>query len=70
VNRIQKQRITALHEDEHYIAFLAAYRDVLRETIAPLCGGDGVIVAQYPPTLRVSMPSRVAVNSASERCKV
>ena len=39
-----------------YRAWLGAYRDFVRDVVAPLCGDDTGIAFQCPPTLRVVFP--------------
>jgi hypothetical protein len=56
----ERRMITVMGRHPAYQEFLAAYHDLIRCVVAPLCGDNSGVVYQCPPTLRVVMPSRRA----------
>jgi len=51
-----KKTVRRLEKDESYQDYVAAYKELVRETVLPLCGDATGIVFQCPPTMRVHLP--------------
>jgi len=54
----EKKLIAAMEKSDIYQHFMDVYRSFVEEVIMPLCGDPKGICCQYPPTIRVHMPSR------------
>lgn len=57
---LHKQRLIGrFQKTDAYKAWIEAYRDFVRDVVAPRCGDPHGVVFQCPPTLRIHMPGRV-----------
>ena len=54
----KKKLVGRFQRNEAYTVWIAAYRDFVRDVIAPLCGDPHGVVFQCPPTLRIHMPGK------------
>eukprot|EP01043_Picozoa_sp_COSAG02_P055335 COSAG02_NODE_6401_length_3598_cov_19.791994_4_plen_322_part_00 len=55
----KKKLVGRFQRTDAYKAWIAAYRDFVRDVVAPRCGDPRGVVFQCPPTLRIHMPGKV-----------